>query len=772
MRAGLFCFSLRDRTHSNSTYTRMKQNLIRLLLLAVLSATVCPKERMNALEARGILPGTSLAFASAFNQGTAGANNARDTETVNAAQYPNLSAAITALGETERTLLISTAQSVKASLAVPANITLQFTRGGRIDVAAGQILTVNHTPLASATQQLFGGAGRVVFSRAVEVYPHWFGAQGDWNEATGTDDTAAIQSAINSLPAFGGKILFPSGYKFRCASPLALDRKAGIHLVGTGGGQQTSANTLVYTGAGDVSSSFISMKSSVGLKFINMDIVATNPAFLGVVVNGDRAAGLPEPGLQLFLMDFSSVSGPVNAKALLRLNETISSKITNSKFSGGQIGILGRDGGYSNMITLDNNFFIFQGTASIKNAGEAWAVKHNTFEPLRDGRIGVYTQNLTPNDFALGFNFKNNWVGDPRTAGGTAIEVKAVGGEISGNFFYSENVASTFIKLHNSEGFSITGNEFFANSSTAIDVASTSYGLSITGNNIRTFRSVTNAPNAVDLALLGNHDLTGSLIPNALTGATRIGQMGRSIEFATMYSVPGGRLEPRIGFLDSAAVFAYGSIGIMPTSDATFAPFAETVFFHGMTPTVKARINSNGLQILGGLTATTGAGQQEVARFSNPAGLSFITVGNGLTSNAGAYLSFDSSTARASFGPHGTSGISVDSGNNLNVPAAISVGGGTAVTKIISGTGSLDFTALAARSCEVVNITVTGAADGDVVSLGIPNALANAEGATQHTTFTGWVSASNIVSVRRCNLTAATTVDPARATVRAQVTKF
>jgi hypothetical protein len=67
---------------------------------------------------------------------------------------------------------------------------------------------------------------------------------------------------------------------------------------------------------------------------------------------------------------------------------------------------------------------------------------------------------------------------------------------------------------------------------------------------------------------------------------------------------------------------------------------------------------------------------------------------------------------------------------------------------------------------------VAGAADGDVVSLGIPNALANAEGATQRTTFSGWVSASNVVSVRRCNMTAATTADPARATVRAQVTKF
>ena len=736
--------------------------------------TVYTKEQLKAARTthRGTdIPASSIAAATASNQSVA-TNDARGAEMVNAAQYPNLSAAITGLGLTERTLLISTVQSVTASLTVPANITVQFTRGGRIDVAAGQTVALNHTPLASATQQLFGGGGRVVFSTAVEVYPHWFGAKGDWNETIGTDDTAAIQAAINSLPAHGGKILFPSGYKFRCASGLNLDFKRGIHLVGAASGQQPAAHTLVFTAAGNANSAFISIKSSSGIVLRNLDVSAPNPAFLGVLVNGDRATGQPEPGVQLLLIDFSSFSATPSVKALIRLNETISSKIANSKFSGGQVAILGRDGSYSNMITLDNNFFIFQEAASIRNAGEAWAVKHNTFEPLRNGRIGAYTQSLAPNYFALSFNFTNNWVGDVRTAGGIGIEVKAVGGEISGNFFYSENVASTFVKLHNSEGLSIAGNEFFANSSTAIDVASTSYGLSITGNNIRTFRSITNAANAVDLALLGNHDLTGSLIPNALTGTTRIGQMGRNLEFATMYSVPGGRIEPRIGFLDSAAGFAHGSIGIMPTSDATFAPFAETIFFHGATPQVKARINGNGLQVSGGLAATTDARQPEVARFSNPAGLSFITVGNGLTSRTGGYLAFDSATGRASFGPHGTSGISVDAGNNLNVPAAVSIGGGTAVTRIISGTAGVDFTALAAHSCEVANVTVAGAADGDVVSLGIPNALANAEGATQRTTFSGWVSASNVVSVRRCNMTAATTADPARATVRAQVTKF
>jgi hypothetical protein len=99
----------------------------------------------------------------------------------------------------------------------------------------------------------------------------------------------------------------------------------------------------------------------------------------------------------------------------------------------------------------------------------------------------------------------------------------------------------------------------------------------------------------------------------------------------------------------------------------------------------------------------------------------------------------------------------------------LKIGGGTTIVKHLSATASLDFTALAANSCEVLTITVTGAADGNVVTLGVPNALADADGATERTTFFGWVSAADTVSVRRCNVTGSATGDPAAATVRADV---
>lgn len=108
---------------------------------------------------------------------------------------------------------------------------------------------------------------------------------------------------------------------------------------------------------------------------------------------------------------------------------------------------------------------------------------------------------------------------------------------------------------------------------------------------------------------------------------------------------------------------------------------------------------------------------------------------------------------------------------DVDLPAGAKIGSGAEITAHLSGTASLDFTALAANTCETFTITVTGALDGNTVTLGVPNALADVDGATERTTFYGWVSASDTVSVRRCNVTGTVTAEPSAATVRADVWK-
>lgn len=101
----------------------------------------------------------------------------------------------------------------------------------------------------------------------------------------------------------------------------------------------------------------------------------------------------------------------------------------------------------------------------------------------------------------------------------------------------------------------------------------------------------------------------------------------------------------------------------------------------------------------------------------------------------------------------------------------VAIGGGAPIKKVLSGTASLDFGATAAGTCEALTITVTGAADGDPVHLGVPAALMSA---SEYQTIQGFVSAANTVTVKRCNTTNATTAlsNAAAATVRATVFQY
>lgn len=144
---------------------------------------------------------------------------------------------------------------------------------------------------------------------------------------------------------------------------------------------------------------------------------------------------------------------------------------------------------------------------------------------------------------------------------------------------------------------------------------------------------------------------------------------------------------------------------------------------------------------------------------TNIVGVTTITGATGIT---GATAVTGAATVSSTLGVTGAS--------TLTGGATIG-SGGTPILKVLSGTGTVDFTALAAGTCETFTITVTGAANGDTVALGIPAA---AWATTEYATIQGWVSATNVVTVKRCNITNATMVlsDPASVTIRATVMQF
>jgi hypothetical protein len=151
--------------------------------------------------------------------------------------------------------------------------------------------------------------------------------------------------------------------------------------------------------------------------------------------------------------------------------------------------------------------------------------------------------------------------------------------------------------------------------------------------------------------------------------------------------------------------------------------------------------------------------------------LSDGNVGIGLTTpTAGLHLK--AGTATASTAPlKFTSGVNLTSPlggemefNGTNLFFSPSTTRHT-VNHGLTGSATLNFPSTLTLLSADLTITVTGAADGDVVSLGVPNAAVNA-----NTSYSAWVSSANTVTVRFNNYSAGT-VDPASGSFKVFVTK-
>lgn len=95
----------------------------------------------------------------------------------------------------------------------------------------------------------------------------------------------------------------------------------------------------------------------------------------------------------------------------------------------------------------------------------------------------------------------------------------------------------------------------------------------------------------------------------------------------------------------------------------------------------------------------------------------------------------------------------------------LAIGNGTTILQVLSAATAKDFGSTAAGQSSEQTISVTGAAVGDPVFLGLPAAPDANSG------FTAWVSAANTVTVRFHNYSGSP-IDPASGTYRVVVFKF
>jgi hypothetical protein len=143
------------------------------------------------------------------------------------------------------------------------------------------------------------------------------------------------------------------------------------------------------------------------------------------------------------------------------------------------------------------------------------------------------------------------------------------------------------------------------------------------------------------------------------------------------------------------------------------------------------------------------------------------------TTASNALLHLGAGTATTNTAP-----LKFTSGTNLTTPENGAVeydgtnyfatAGNTRYTlaKTMTATVTLDFSSTPAQSSSNLTVTITGAADGDAVSLGVPNTSVN-----DNSSFSAWISAADTVTVRFNNYSSGA-INPASGTFRVSIVKY
>ena len=222
-------------------------------------------------------------------------------------------------------------------------------------------------------------------------------------------------------------------------------------------------------------------------------------------------------------------------------------------------------------------------------------------------------------------------------------------------------------------------------------------------------------------------------------------------------------------------------IGTTSNSGQRLIVFGDSQFTSNTNTTLS--VNSNGGVAVINLTNTAGTqsiyggvgGSNAMDFYTNSAFRMRLDASGNLgigTTSPTAVLHLKAGTATANTAPlkftSGTNLTTAEAGamefNGTNLFFSPSTTRHT-VNHGLTGSATLDFGSTNAQLSTDLTITVTGAADGDVVSLGVPNAAVNA-----NTSYSAWVSAANTVTVRFNNYSSGT-VNPASGTFKVFVTK-
>jgi len=206
--------------------------------------------------------------------------------------YKSLSAAITAIGSAQKTLVIPVDQVLSANLTIPKNIELLPLNGAVIKHGAytvGGYIRTARWPLA----QVFDGTGAV--TGLEKSTGRWFGALGDGSG----DDTLAMQRAMSSLTNGGDYIITPATVYYKITA--AINGLSNVNVIGCGtAGEIRNVDPSPSTD--------INVFSFVGKTNFSVKSVAIRGSGKSVAMAADQGAGVYLFGCSKFVIEQNTIS--------------------------------------------------------------------------------------------------------------------------------------------------------------------------------------------------------------------------------------------------------------------------------------------------------------------------------------------------------------------------------------------------------------------------------------------------------------------------------
>lgn len=330
--------------------------------------------------------------------------NENPSNIVKCSDYNNPDDAITAIGASNKTLLVTEAETCDNNFTVPANVTVKFERGGKWTINNGVTVTFNGQ-IDAGLWQIFAYTGTgMLINLTQEVFTTWWGG----------NIGVQINSAVAALTSNRGTITIPSGsYSFD--TPIILDD----HIILQGMSRNV---TLAWTGTDDTK-----------------DVITTN-------------------GNYLTLQNFAvSVQTGKSARSIIYIQNTRTSYFINLKLNGDQTdNTTTLNGIYADGNTDNNVYYNHFENVYVGYCNEGWhlsgtAVTQNTFINCRASSSTLYGFYGTGNRFTMiGCLFEMN----------AGIALKTTYGEVACFGCYFEGNGGTDIDIDHPHNVVIQGCRF------------------------------------------------------------------------------------------------------------------------------------------------------------------------------------------------------------------------------------------------------------------------------------------------------------------------